>query len=252
LDTDYWSLTMPTETQNYVPRLLALARIFANPGGFGLKLRPLRNEPYFIKVHVDREADIGLIAEKELTTVAKLADYNQEEFVTLNAAYLSATLSGTKAFSLLMPIGNANSLHKSLAFMAQSNKLDKKQLPFYLEPVFAHNANRQAIKAPLVSIGLDDEMTARSGGSRLEHAKGNLAKPDSPESNPEKEYLVAHYLEHGETLKSVAEHHGLSEEALRAINKFNRKQIVSLGQRLLIPFKQLSPLSNIGRTMLIR
>jgi membrane-bound lytic murein transglycosylase D len=28
--TDYWSLSLPEETTNYVPRLLAVAKIFAN------------------------------------------------------------------------------------------------------------------------------------------------------------------------------------------------------------------------------
>lgn len=49
LKTDYWSLNLPKETQDYVPRLLALAHIFANPALYGLKFAPIKNEPYFIK-----------------------------------------------------------------------------------------------------------------------------------------------------------------------------------------------------------
>jgi len=31
VDTDYWSLRLPEETQEYVPRFLALSSIFSNP-----------------------------------------------------------------------------------------------------------------------------------------------------------------------------------------------------------------------------
>jgi hypothetical protein len=49
LDTDYWSLRLPKETQDYVPRLLALSNIFSNPANYGLKFVPIKNEPYLIK-----------------------------------------------------------------------------------------------------------------------------------------------------------------------------------------------------------
>jgi LysM repeat protein len=51
-------------------------------------------------------------------------------------------------------------------------------------------------------------------------------------------YLDVHYLDKGETLKEVAEHHGTSEEKLREVNKLKRRQSISLGQRLFIPLKQ--------------
>ncbi len=47
LKVDYWSLDLPKETQDYVPRLLALSHIFANPALYGLKFAPIKNEPYF-------------------------------------------------------------------------------------------------------------------------------------------------------------------------------------------------------------
>ena len=111
---DYWSLDLPAETQDYVPRLLALARIFANPSAYGSKLRP-----------IDHETDIKHLANKDLRTVANLADFNPDQFSSLNSAYLKATLPEFKSFSLLMPISNANLLHQSLAFMAQLHNAEE-------------------------------------------------------------------------------------------------------------------------------
>jgi membrane-bound lytic murein transglycosylase D len=47
LPTDYLSLTMPAETRHYVPRLLAVKRLVADPGTYGLALSPVPNRPYF-------------------------------------------------------------------------------------------------------------------------------------------------------------------------------------------------------------
>jgi soluble lytic murein transglycosylase-like protein len=53
LQADYWSLRLPEETQNYVPRFLALSYIFANPTNYGLKFSPVKNQPYSINITMD-------------------------------------------------------------------------------------------------------------------------------------------------------------------------------------------------------
>jgi len=47
LPTDYWSLNLPEETLDYVPKLLAVARIFANAEEYNLHLLHIPNRPYF-------------------------------------------------------------------------------------------------------------------------------------------------------------------------------------------------------------
>ena len=119
LDTDYWSLRLPEETQEYVPRFLALSSIFANPAAHGLKLAPVRNEPYFIKVKIDRKNDIKYLAEKDFSAIAQLANLSYEQFSRLNPGYLNSKLATNGPFTLLMPIANANQLHQRLANIAQ-------------------------------------------------------------------------------------------------------------------------------------
>lgn len=119
LDTDYWSLRLPEETQEYVPRFLALSSIFANPAAHGLKLAPVRNEPYFVKVEIDRKHDIEYLAEKDFKEVAQLANLSYEQFSRLNPGYLNPKLSADGPFTFLMPAANANQLHQRLASIAQ-------------------------------------------------------------------------------------------------------------------------------------
>ncbi|MEQ1528698.1 MAG: transglycosylase SLT domain-containing protein [Methylococcales bacterium] len=119
LATDFWSLRLPEETQNYVPRLLALSNIFSHPSSYGIKLPPVRNEPYFVKVKIDSAFDINYLAKKDIGTVAKLANLSYEQFARLNPGFLNNTLSRNGPYTFLMPVENANQLHERLASIAQ-------------------------------------------------------------------------------------------------------------------------------------
>ena len=119
LETDYWSLRLPEETQEYVPRFLALSTIFANPAAHGLKLAPLKNEPYFVKVKIDKKQDIDYLADMDFKEIAELADLSYEQFNRLNPGYLNPKLASDGPFTFLMPAANANQFHQKLASIAQ-------------------------------------------------------------------------------------------------------------------------------------
>jgi hypothetical protein len=94
---------------------LALASIFADPKSYGLKLPSIKNEPYFVKVKVERPFDIGYLSKKNLSTIAELANLSYEQFVQLNPGYLKPTLETEGPFTLLLPANNANQLHQHLS-----------------------------------------------------------------------------------------------------------------------------------------
>jgi len=116
---DYWSLKLPEETQTYVPKFLALSSIFANPEAYGLTLTPIKNEAYFVKVHIDNQQDIAYLAAKELKEVATLSDLSVEHFKRLNPGYVKATLAAQGPFTFFMPMTNALQLRQRLASIAQ-------------------------------------------------------------------------------------------------------------------------------------
>ncbi|MCX7097456.1 MAG: transglycosylase SLT domain-containing protein [Methylococcales bacterium] len=119
LATDYWSLQLPEETQEYVPRFLALSSIFADPAAHGLKLAPVRNEPYFVKVKIDRKHDVDYLAEKDFKEVAQLANLSYEQFNRLNPGYLNPKLAADGPFTFFLPPANAKQLHQQLTSIAQ-------------------------------------------------------------------------------------------------------------------------------------
>lgn len=80
LPTDYSSLTMPSETRHYVPKLQALKNIFSNPVlMIQLGLPEIINRPYF--------ATIGTPKAMDVKTAARLANMPVDEFVALNPSH---------------------------------------------------------------------------------------------------------------------------------------------------------------------
>jgi membrane-bound lytic murein transglycosylase D len=62
--TDFFSLsTLPRETTAYVPRLLAISAIVANPDRYGVKLQPISNQPAWQIVDIGSQLDIAKAAE---------------------------------------------------------------------------------------------------------------------------------------------------------------------------------------------
>jgi membrane-bound lytic murein transglycosylase D len=60
--TDFWSLNLPAETENYVPAVLAVARLVAAPDQFGLVLPPLPDTPQIELVIPPGSVDLGEVA----------------------------------------------------------------------------------------------------------------------------------------------------------------------------------------------
>ena len=115
LPTDFWSLDLPGETDSYVPRLLALARIIADPQTLGITLPELDNAPQFAVV------DAG--AQIDLRVAARLAAVPEEDLFRLNAGYSRAATRPHGPHRLLVPVGAADRLAAALQDLPDDERL---------------------------------------------------------------------------------------------------------------------------------
>ncbi len=60
--TDFWNLKLPNETRAYVPRLLAMTRIVADPEKYGLSIEGIPDAPYFLQVETGGQISIAVAA----------------------------------------------------------------------------------------------------------------------------------------------------------------------------------------------
>ena len=98
----FWSLKLPKETQDYVPRIVALAHVIANPQAQGLKLQPIANQPYLYRV--------DLTSETKIFDSITAAGIPIEEFFRFNPGFKPGVEPPASAYKLLLPHEQAQNL----------------------------------------------------------------------------------------------------------------------------------------------
>ncbi|OTG75370.1 lytic transglycosylase [Acinetobacter sp. ANC 4169] len=94
LPTDYWSLKLPQETMNYVPRFLAVAQIIKNPNAYGVSLPPIANRPHF------REVSVGPVS---LNEVASVTGLSRAELYQLNPGHRGDWIDDQSPMKIIIP-----------------------------------------------------------------------------------------------------------------------------------------------------
>jgi membrane-bound lytic murein transglycosylase D len=104
--TRYEDLSMPNETRNYVPKLLALKNVVAAPEDFRVELPTIDNHPYFQDVEIRRDIDVAL--------AAQLADMRLEDFRALNPSANRPVIVAAGMGKILLPWENAEVFKRNL------------------------------------------------------------------------------------------------------------------------------------------
>lgn len=113
--TDFWSLDLPKETRAYVPKLIALAQLVADPEHYNVSFSPLSNRPYFTQVNIESQIDLAQAAE--------LADISLEELYLLNPGYNQWATSPDGPHLLNVPTQNAAAFQTNLAKLAPEKRI---------------------------------------------------------------------------------------------------------------------------------
>ena len=92
---DYSNLSMPAETRNYLPKLIAVKNIIGDPARFGVQLASVPNEPYFATLAVTQPMDVRL--------AAKFAEMPLEHFRFLNPAHNKPVIMAGTAETIVLP-----------------------------------------------------------------------------------------------------------------------------------------------------
>ncbi len=94
--TSFWDLNLPRETEIYVPKLLALRDIMANPKSYGIKLPKLSNQPQtgFVKIYNPID----------FYTLSVLSDVNIETLYFLNPGFSAWYIMPSMQDRILLPL----------------------------------------------------------------------------------------------------------------------------------------------------
>jgi len=112
---DFFSLGLLEETRAYVPRLLAISAIIADPAKYNIELLPIANEPYWEMVNTGSQLDLSVAAE--------IAEISIDELYLLNPAFNKWSTHPDGPHELLLPRQQADTFRVNLAALPLNQRL---------------------------------------------------------------------------------------------------------------------------------
>jgi membrane-bound lytic murein transglycosylase D len=242
MPTDFWSLDLNSETSAYVPRLLAIARIFANPEKYNINLRQFPNEPYFEMVDIKSQLDLGKAAEMAQTPI--------DDIFKLNPGLNRWSTDPNGPHRLLIPIDKAITFKEKLAELPHHERIKwvhhtvgkhetlksiAKRHNTSADEIFDVNhlnseilAQGDVLLIPISYQSLKGDYTAPSVASTV-NPTHNQVQNTTPVLS--KQIYTA---KKGDSLSSLAQRFAVDKEDLIEWNKLPSKAILKSGQKIIV------------------
>ncbi len=233
---DFFSLRLPSETRAYVPKLMAMRRLVANPEDYGIAFSPIPNEPYFTKVETGGQLD--------LTLAAELAGITLDEVYELNPGFHRWATDPAGPHFLLLPRDTAEAFKRNLEMLSPDERVR----------VSLHTVKKGesiasiAAKYKTQAIVVRDMNSLESGAPLIEGTE--LRVPTAVVNLPAKVMLAAarvdggadrrgrrptvHVVRSGDSLWRIAKRHRMDVNTLARLNGMRTSDTLRAGQKLVL------------------
>ena len=264
--TDYLSLNMPAETQNYLPKLQAIKNIVADPKKYSVVLPNVDNSPYFVAVKKTVNIDYVL--------AAKFAEMPLEDFQALNPSFNQPVISVKENHAVILPRDRVAIYNKNIAqyrgdltswktYEAEDGEsITAIASKFGVPEGRLRQANRIPANVRLTSTetliipgpsgeGIrlnpaDKTSLAQAGTGRAPQTASPTGTVRTPAASPARTAtstatpastraaLRLHTVRTGDTLSSIAQQYSTSAAAIRTLNNL-KSDTLRAGAKLRIP-----------------
>ena len=228
--TDFYSLNLPMETRNYVPKLLAVRNIMQDPEKYGLTIMDIPFQPYFETVEVPDKIDTELSA--------RLAEISLEEFQLLNPEHKRPIMKSVHgAHSILLPVSAVSTFNKNLF---EHNK------PLSSWKVYKPKKG-ETLKGVAKKFKIDWKILAKVNQVRSKRTfrkrsillipNNNAIGTSFPSSGGgiiDYDTIVTHRVSRGETLSHISIRYNVSVKDIKEFNELRTSRII-IGDVLDIP-----------------
>lgn len=233
LPTDFWHLDLPRETSAYVPKLIAVAQLVANPAKYGVTLADIPNEPYFDIVDTGGQID--------LSQAAKMAGISVQELYMLNPGFNRWATPPDGPDHLLIPVQHTDTFTTALADLPDDQRVTwtryvinsgdslisishKKGVPVdTLKRVNNLNSNQIIAGNTLLIPG---------GRAKSDNYASALEKTLLRHNQPSGRRLTTYAVRSGDSLWTIARRHRVSVKDLMAWNHLSSRSVLRPGQKL--------------------
>ena len=237
--TDFWSLPLPKQTQFYVPKLFAWARIIDTPERYALTLAPIQNAPVFTTIDIKSQID--------LATFSEISNMNIDDVYALNPAYNRWATDPQAPHELLVPIEKADNILTSL----QSYPIEKRMQwqRYTVKPNDAlsliakrfntntrsiQKANKLASSRIRVGQTLLIPTASKQSDFYQQSAEQRLTVRQNTSKKKNKSKKVKHITQAGDTLWSIGKKYQVKPSSIAYWNNMSEKDVLKNKQALVI------------------
>ena len=228
--TDYYTISLPRETDEYVSKLIAMKHIIQNPSKFNVDVPYIPNAPYFGEVTLTEQMDIDLIL--------KLADISSEEFELLNAHHKRPLIPKEQEPTIiLLPKYKIETYNKNLAEHNEplSNWVlyKPKRKESIMKVAKKFDINLSTFKR---INSLNGRVTFRRNSTVLIPKSNALKSKYTLKGTGDYNYtsVGTHHVSKGDTLGGIARKYKVSIEDLKEFNELD-SHIIIIGTTIDIP-----------------
>jgi len=229
---DFWSLKLPKETQAYVPKLLAMRRLVADPEAYNISISPIPNQPYFARVETHGQI--------ELKVAAEIAGVTDEELYELNPAFHRWATDPSGPHYLLLPVDGAQVFTQNISQLTEDQRLHSQTYTVGRGDSVASvakrfnttvNVVREMNDLPTGPLTVGSDLRVPSSSSTLP-AKVLLAaaRVDGHDRSSRRPHV--HVVRRGDTMWSIARRTGMDVNKLAMMNGMQPGDPLRAGQRL--------------------
>lgn len=246
--TDFWSLDLPKETRAYVPKLLALKKLIADPAAYEMQLDPIPNDPYFARVELNWQID--------LARAADLAEISLDELYRLNPGYNRWATAPDGPHHLLIPLENVDIFAANLDALPPEQRI--RWIRHQIRPgdtlstiAVKYNTNIATIKqvnrirGSFLRAGRSLTIPVASE-SAASYRLSETQRIKSLQNTPRRGVKVVHIVQPGDTFWDLAQRHKVNVRALAKWNGMAPRDPLMPGQKLIIWSRNSTETSSLG------
>ena len=234
--TDFWSLDLPQETRAYVPKLLALKKLIAQPTDYDLALPTIPDQPYFARVELGSQID--------LARAAKLAQITMDELYRLNPGYNRWATAPDGPHHLLIPLDRIETFSAGLAALPADQRISWIRYRIRSGDTLSTIAAKHRISiTTLKKVNHIRGTQLRAGRSLMIPVASQSAssyrlsatqRKQTQQNQPRKGTRVVHIVRKGDTFWDLSRKHNVSTRALAKWNGMAPRDPLVPGQKLVI------------------
>jgi membrane-bound lytic murein transglycosylase D len=253
---DFWNLRLPRETSMYVPKLLALVDIVANPEAYNLALPAVLDEQQFVVTDIGSQLDLALAAE--------LAGLAVDTMYAYNPGYNRWSTDPAGPHRLVLPVEAAETFTAALADVPEEDRVRWKRHKVRNGEAISQIANRynttvrqireaNNLRGNTIRAGhyLLIPVATKPLSAYSQSADARLAKTQNRKRSGNK---VEHVVRKGESFWTISRHYKVTHRQLAAWNGMAPGDPLPVGRKLVVwtdaaaESPRMSPTTTLGNT----